>query len=431
MAVRSRLRPAASGQGTAARSLLPLLSALVGPELPFGVRCWDGSQVGPGDPRATIVVRSPLALRRLLYAPGELGFARAYAAGDLDVEGDLLWLLATVRPMTRRARRRPMAAVAGLRAAIDLGAAGPPPPAPPEEARLGPFLSTRTRDDRGISHHYDLSNDFYGLVLGPSMTYSCARFLSPDDSLETAQAAKHDLICRKLALAPGMRLLDVGCGWGSLVLHAATRYGARAVGITLSEEQLEWARRAVREAGLDGKIEIRLQHVADLAGEEFDAISSVGMYEHVGHGEEVGYFRTLHALLRPGGRILNHAISKPGGSHYGRRSFLLRYIFPNGELRDIGTTLIAMQQVGFEARDVECLREHYALTLRHWVANLERHWGEAQSLVGAARARIWRLYMTGAVDSFESATIAVHQALGVKLATGGASGLPATRRGWG
>lgn len=416
--------------GDAASKLAPLAHALMGADQLIRLRCWDGSGLGPEDAKATLVLRSPMALRRLIYAPGELGFARAYAAGELDVEGDLLWLLATMRPLGRNAGIGPATLGTALRAAAEVGALGLPPAPPAEEARPARWLAPVARDSRGVAHHYDVGNDFYRLVLGPTMTYSCARFVDRDDTLEKAQEAKHDLICRKLGLRPGMRLLDVGCGWGAMALHAARRYGARVVGITLSRQQHEWATAAVRREGLEGQVEVRVQHFQELGGETFDAICSVGMYEHVAHGEELGYFRTLHGLLRPGGRLLNHAISKPGGSHYTKRSFLIRYIFPNGELRDIGTTLRAMQAAGFEARDVESLREHYALTLRQWVANLERHWQEAVGLAGSARARIWRLYMTGAIDSFESATIAVHQALGVKLAPGGRAGMPLTRAGW-
>ncbi len=416
--------PAAAAVGSLAESLLR-------EPLPFGLRCWDGSRAGPADAKATLVLHSPLALRRVLYAPGELGFARSYAAGELDVEGDLLWLIEVARPALRQAKALRPASLARARQVAALeGVLGGPLPPPPEEARVARWRGPLARDKRGTAHHYDMGNEFYRLVLGPSMTYSCARFVHPDDTLEAAQEAKHDLICRKLGLEPGMRLLDVGCGWGTLARHAASRYGAKVVGITLSPAQRDWALAAAEEAGLAGQVEIRLQHFRELAGEQFDAVCSVGMYEHVGPGEAESYFETLHRALRPGGRLLNHAISKPGGSHYGSRSFLLRYVFPNGRLRDVGATAQAMQRAGLEVRDVECLREHYGLTLRAWVANLERHWKEAEALVGPGRARVWRLYMTGSINSFETATIAVHQVLGVKLAPGGRSGMPMTRAGW-
>jgi cyclopropane-fatty-acyl-phospholipid synthase len=416
----------------AAAAVGALAESLLREPLTFGLRCWDGSRAGPPDAKATLVLRSPLALRRVLYAPGELGLARSYAAGELDVEGDLLWLLEAVRPALRRARAlRPAALARAIRVAGLEGVLGAPLPPTPEEAKVARWRGPLVRDRRGTTHHYDMGNEFYRLVLGPSMTYSCARFVAPDDTLEAAQEAKHDLICHKLGLEPGMRLLDVGCGWGALARHAASRYGAEVVGITLSAEQRDWAMVAAEQEGLASQVDIRLQHFRELAGEQFDAVCSVGMYEHVGPGEAETYFEILYRALRPGGRLLNHAISKPGGSHYGSRSFLLRYVFPNGRLRDVGATAQAMERAGFELRDVECLREHYALTLRAWVANLERHWAKAEALVGGGRARIWRLYMTGAINSFESASIAVHQVLGAKLAAGGQSGMPMTRAGWG
>lgn len=432
------------GPREAASTVAPLLRALLGDDLAFAVRFWDGSVIAPagGGAKATVVVRSPLALRRILYGPDELGFGRAYVAGELDIEGDLLWLLTKAElPALGDAWARPATWRAGLRVARDLGILGPPLPPPPEEFRSGGSILAKlgyaaggrapdSRDARSIAHHYDVGNDFYGLVLGPTMAYSCARFTRPDDTLEAAQEAKHDLICAKLGLAPGMRLLDVGCGWGGMARHAARHYGVKAVGITLSRQQQQWAVRANEEAGLGDDVQIRLQDFRALAGEQFDAVCSIGMFEHVSSAAVGAYFGTLHGLLRPGGRILNHAISQPQGSGYGRRSFLLRYVFPNGELRDVGATVQAMQLAGFEARDVECLREHYALTLRRWLANLDSHWERAQALVGAPRARIWRLYMTGSVNSFERADVSVHQVLGVRLPEGGHSGLPLTRRAW-
>ena len=224
-----------------------------------------------------------------------------------------------------------------------------------------------------ISHHYDVGNDFYRLVLGPSMTYSCARFVTEDATLEEAQAAKHELICRKLGLdqRPGARLLDVGCGWGSMAIHAARHHGATVIGVALSREQVDEARRRVEQAGLADQVEIRLQDYRDLRGEQFDAISSIGMFEHVGTGQMTQYFETLRRLLAPTGRLLNHAISKPGGSILGGRTFVGRYVFPDGELLDVAEVVRAMQRTGFEVRDVESLREHYSRTLHHWVANLE------------------------------------------------------------
>jgi cyclopropane-fatty-acyl-phospholipid synthase len=251
-------------------------------------------------------------------------------------------------------------------------------------------------------------------------------------TLEQAQEAKHELVCRKLGLheRPGLRLLDVGCGWGSMALHAAARHQAHVVGITISRSQAELARARVAEAGLAGRVEIRLQDYRDVRGETFDAISSIGMFEHVGAGRTAEYFRALRARLRPRGRLLNHAISSPGGSRLGRRSFMHRYVFPDGELLDVGDVALAMQRAGFELRDIESLREHYALTLRAWVTNLEAAWDTAVSRAGAARARIWRLYMAGSALGFEDAGIAVHQVLGVAADEDGRSGMPANRDDW-
>ena len=266
------------------------------------------------------------------------------------------------------------------------------------------------------------------------MTYSCARFVPDDDgSLEQAQSAKHDLICRKLGLAErsGMRLLDVGCGWGSMAMHAASTYGAQVVGVTISSAQVELARKRVAEAGLADSVEIRLTDYRDLRGEEFDAISSIGMFEHVGSKRAAEYFDTLRALLRPHGRLLNHAISSPGGSVISNRSFIGRYVFPDGELVDVGEVVLAMERAGFEVRDVEALREHYALTLRQWVANLENAWEQAVSLVGEGRARIWRLYMAASALGFEDGGLGIHQVLGVVPEATGNAEMPATRRTWG
>uniref|UniRef100_UPI001295CBE4 SAM-dependent methyltransferase n=1 Tax=Ornithinicoccus halotolerans TaxID=1748220 RepID=UPI001295CBE4 len=311
---------------------------------------------------------------------------------------------------------------------------GRPVPPPPEEARVGWWRRhSRARDARAIQHHYDVGNDFYRMVLGPTMTYSCARFPDAEASLDEAQESKHELICRKLGLdqQPGMRLLDVGCGWGTMAMHAARRHGARVVAVTISPAQAQAARDRVAEAGLAERVDIRLQDYRELEGETFDVISSIGMFEHVGRARTQEYFTRLRSVLAPGGRLLNHAISKPGGARISGRSFVGRYVFPDGELLDVGETVGAMEAAGFEVRDVEALREHYALTLRRWVANLEEHWDEAVALVGEARARVWRLYMAGSVIGFERGTMSIHQVLGVLPGADGASGMPLTRAGWG
>jgi cyclopropane-fatty-acyl-phospholipid synthase len=415
---------------SAAQAFAPVWEVLLGPDLPVGVRYWDGSTAGPADGPATVVFHTPRAIRRLLYSPNEIGLARAYVFGEITLEGDEKAALRALQLAAPDDFRLPPRIVAHLaREGFRHGVIGLPLPPPPEEAKLSGRLHSRARDAAAISHHYDVGNDFYRLVLGPSMTYSCARFTRPDDSLELAQAAKYDLICRKLGLAPGMRLLDVGCGWGGMVMHAAAHYGVEAVGVTISRSQCDLAQKRVAEAGLTGSVEIRLQDYRDLAGERrpFDAISSIGMFEHVGRDRMSEYFQVLAGVLVDRGRILNHAISTPHGSRFDRRSFIARYIFPDGELQDVGVVIGAMEDQDLEVRDVESLREHYATTLRHWVANLEASWDEAVKLVGVRRARIWRLYMLGSSVSFDANEIAIHQVLGVRTPQDGVSGMPLTR----
>jgi len=426
------------GSGGAVAVVGPMIEALIGP-LPVQVSFWDHSVLGPRGGGTTVQVRSATALRRMVWAPGELGVARAFVAGELDFDGDLFELIAALRPAGVRLRHRLTAVPATVRAARRLGLVRRPPTPPAEEARPRGWRHSKRRDARSISHHYDIGNEFYRLVLGDTMTYSCARFIQPTDHLDDAQAAKHELICRKLGLHehPGMRLLDVGCGWGATAIHAARHHHARVVGITISREQADYAQTLVHNAGLDHLVEIRLQDYRDLGqdhrdlgGERFDAISSIGVFEHVGRRRMADYFTTLRSLLTPQGRILNHAISSIGGSRLGRRSFTQRYVFPDGELIDVGDVALAMEAAGFEVRDVESLREHYALTLRHWVANLQAHWAEAVELVGEGRARVWLLYMAASAVGFEDGGLAVHQVLGVAPDQAGHAGMRLTRRDW-
>jgi cyclopropane-fatty-acyl-phospholipid synthase len=398
----------------AARLFEPLARVLVGHHATLRIEFWDGSSLGATDPKATIRVNSPMAIRRILYAGGNLGVARAYVAGDIDLEGDLLHALQSLTD-TFPKRLGLKAWGQALLSAARLGAIGRPPRVPPEEVRLKGGEHSRDRDAAAISHHYDLANDFYRLVLGPSMAYSCAFFEGPEDLLEDAQIAKYDLVCRKLELVPDCRLLDVGCGWGGMVCWAAERYKVQAVGITVSRPQYELALERVAQAGLQARVEIRLQDYRELAGETYDAISSIGMFEHVGRERSHQYFQVLGSVLRPGGLLLNHAISAAGGTAVSSRSFIGRYVFPDGELQDVADVIAAMQASGLEIRHVESLREHYPKTLHKWKTNLERHWDEVVNLVGPARARIWRLFMTGGIIDFERATFGVHQVLGRKL----------------
>ena len=417
--------------GTAAHAMRPLLVGLLGPAPAVRVELWDGSSYGRLDAVGTLVVRSPDALRRILWAPGELGVGRAHVVGDLDLDGDVMAVLAVLRDVARDNLGRGILPRA-LRVAGRAGALGRPLPAPPEEARVRGRRHSKRRDAAAVSHHYDVGNEFYEIVLGEAMTYSCAYFPDERTTLAEAQAAKHDLICRKLGLheRPGARLLDVGCGWGSMALHAARHHGAEVLAITISERQATMARDRVVAAGLADQVQVRLLDYRDLDGEPFDAISSIGMFEHVGAKRMGQYFETLRALLRPEGRLLNHAISSVGGSRLNRRSFAGRYVFPDGELLDVGEVVLAMERAGFEVRDVEGLREHYARTLRAWVANLEADWDRAVSLVGEARARVWRLYMAASALGFEDGGLGLHQVLGVIPSTSGSTGMPPTRDGW-
>ena len=403
-------------------SLDTLLRDVLGDDLPVRVEAWDGSGVGPTSATTRLVLRSPEAIRRIVTAPGELGFARAYVAGDLDLDGDVFEALA-LRDRLPDVKLSPRQLLAAART-IGLRDLKPLPP-PPEEARLRGRRHSKARDAAAIAHHYDVGNDFYRLVLGPTMTYSCAVFERPDATLEEAQTAKLDLVCRKLDLHEGQRLLDVGCGWGSMAIHAASTYGVRVVGVTLSRQQQELAAKRVAEAGVGDLVEIRYQDYRDVADGPYDAISSIGMFEHVGEARMAEYFGNLLSLLRPGGRLLNHGISRPPGdrARFSRGGFVERYVFPDGELLEVGRTVSAVQRAGFEVRHLETLREHYALTLRRWVANLEESWAEAVALAGEARARIWRLYMAGSAVNFEAGRTQVHQILAVK-ADGGDSGTP-------
>ncbi|PWG08666.1 SAM-dependent methyltransferase [Streptomyces sp. V2] len=426
--------------GGAAVRLVAALESVMGEEVPVRIRAWDGSVAGKeGAP--TLVVRNRRALRRLLFKPGELGLARAWVAGDIGIEGDLyralellagvIWERGEEAPGLAQLVRRPdfRRGVAGL---VRLGGVPLPPAPPQEEARRVRHLHTRNTDRRAISHHYDVGNEFYSLVLGPSMVYSCA-YWDEGASLEDAQRDKLDLVCRKLGVREGQRVLDVGCGWGSFAIHAAREYGARVVGVTLSQEQAALARKRIADAGLTELVEIRVQDYRDVDDGPYDAISSIGMAEHVGAEKYLEYARQLHHLLAPGGRLLNHQIARrPQGDEaaYHVDSFIDAYVFPDGELAPIGTTVTQLERAGFEVRDVESLREHYALTLRRWVRNLEAGWDRAAELAGPGRARVWQLYMAASALAFERNRIGVNQVLAVRPAETGNSGLPLRARAW-
>jgi cyclopropane-fatty-acyl-phospholipid synthase len=428
----------------AASRLTALAEDVLGARLPVRLRAWDGSEAGPaGGP--VLIIRERRALRRLLWKPGELGLARAWVAGEIDVEGDLyevldklagaIWERGDDTRSALDAVRDPKVRAAA-RALLKLAGPLPPPKPPVEEVRgRSGTRHSKRRDKQAISHHYDVGNEFYALVLGPSMVYSCAYWDldGPAGTLEDAQRDKLDLIARKLRLKEGDRLLDVGCGWGSMAIHAAREYGVKVVGITLSREQAAFARKRVAEEGLADRVEIRVQDYREVPDGPFDAISSIGMAEHVGAVRYREYADILYGLLKPGGRLLNHQIARrpePDEAAYHVDAFIDAYVFPDGELAPMGRTLATLEDAGFEVRDVEAIREHYALTLRRWVANLEREWSTAVRLTSPGRARIWRLYMAASAVSFERNRIGVNQFLAVKTPGSGASGMALRPREW-
>jgi cyclopropane-fatty-acyl-phospholipid synthase len=412
-------------------ALAEVFEAIAGPDAPVEFQAYDGSTAGtPGSP-VKITVRSPVAVSYLAQAPGALGLARAYVSGHLDVDGDMFTALARLS----RAQETHMSWADRLKLLQALGGPKlllPRIPPPPQEVRVNSRrlrvgrMHSKGRDASSISHHYDVSNRFYEWVLGPSMAYTCACYPTPDASLEEAQWYKHDLVARKIALKPGMRLLDVGCGWGGMVMHAAREYGVKALGVTLSEQQALWAQQAIKKAGLEDLAEVRHLDYRDVPESDFDAISSIGLTEHIGKQNVPGYFTFLNGKLKVGGRMLNHCITRPDntGPSIKKDGFINRYVFPDGELEGPGWLAGVMNDNGFEIRHEENLREHYAKTLAGWCANLDAHWDEAVAEVGQGTARVWRLYMAGSQLGFDRNMIQLHQILGVKLHADGTSGMP-------
>lgn len=392
------------------------------------VEAYDGSAAGPHDADVVIRVKSPKALAHLVTAPGALGLARAYVSGEMDLKAPNHYLALTT---LSRMRMADLSLPERLRVLRDLGPevlhwVEPPP----QEVGAKRYLSglrahTRGRDAAAISHHYDVSNTFYEWVLGPSMAYTCAAFPREDASLEEAQANKFDLVCRKLGLEPGMRLLDVGCGWGGMAMHAAENFGVEVVAVTLSRQQAEWGRKASAERGLTEKVDIRFGDYRDIRETGFDAVSSIGLTEHIGIANLSSYARFLAGKLVPQGRLLNHCITRPDdhSKAISKRGFIARYVFPDGELPGVGRIVRELQAAGLEVRHEENLREHYAMTLREWCANLDAHWDEAVDEVGPGTARVWALYLAGSRLGFERNEIQLHQVLAVK-STDGVSGMP-------
>ena len=399
--------------------LAPRLAALAeqmtGRPLPVGLRAYDGSEAGPSGP-PLLEIASPVALRRMLWNPGELGIADAYVSGDLQVHGDLLSLLRLLHDGAggaapdRRVRSLATALAGAARLALASRALGPRPPVPPARARMSGRRHSRARDKAVIAHHYDLSNDFYELLLDPAMCYSCGYWTSRDPGygLADAQRDKLDLVCSKLGLGPGMRLLDIGCGWGSLVYHAAVHCGVTVTGVTLSGEQAQYARRRIASAALDGSAEIRLTDYRDIDDGPYDAIGVIEMGEHVGAAEYPAFAARLAGLLRPGARLLIQQMSRDAGAPDGG-PFIASYIAPDMYMRPLPQTLALLQDTGLEIVSAEGMREHYIRTFQAWRDTFEARSAEATGLLGPQRARVWRLFLAGGGLAFERGTTGVDQ----------------------
>ncbi|GAA1907496.1 cyclopropane-fatty-acyl-phospholipid synthase family protein [Nocardioides lentus] len=404
--------------------LASALEPFVGGELPVRLRGWDGSEAGPvGAP--LVEVRTPDALRRLLWAPGELGAAQAYVTGEIEVHHDLddalthVWSVAAERGLSG-IRPTPPTLLHALRTARALGVVGRAPAAPASQAKLTGRLHSKRRDRRAISHHYDLSNEFYSLILDPHMAYSSAYFTRPGDdpsySLEDAQADKLDLVCRKVGLRPGMRFLDVGCGWGSLSLYAAEHFGAQVVGVTIAAEQKKFIDARIAERGLADRVEIRLQDYREVPETDFDAVASLEMGEHVGQGNYPTYAEVLRRAVKPGGRVLVQQMSRSGGrnGHPGGGPFIESFIAPDMHMRPVGETVALLEAGGLEVRDVHGMREHYVWTVDRWLETFEKNAARLTELVGEEVVRVWRLYLVGGRMAFRDGRMGVDQILMVR-----------------
>ncbi|MGH4022386.1 MAG: class I SAM-dependent methyltransferase [Pseudonocardiaceae bacterium] len=401
---------------------LAQIAGMVAGELPFRFTAYDGSCAGPPDAGIGLHLATPRGVNYLATAPGDLGMARAYVTGDLQAQGvhpgdPYPVLLALVEGL--RWRRPSLSQLAAITRSLGWQRLRPVP-RPPQEARprwrrlTNGLTHSRRRDSGAIHRHYDVSNRFYELVLGESMSYTCAVYPDPDATLDQAQRAKHRLVFDKLGLEPGMRLLDIGCGWGGMVRHAARR-GVHTLGVTLSAEQARWGQSALEREGLGELAEVRHLDYRDTPGHGYDAISSIGLTEHIGVSGYPAYFVLLRDRLRPGGRLLNHCITRADNrSRAHPEAFIDRYVFPDGELAGSGRIITEAQDAGLEVRHEENLREHYALTLRAWCANLTAHWDECVAEVGEATARVWGLYMAGSRLAFERNEIQLHQVLAVR-----------------
>jgi cyclopropane-fatty-acyl-phospholipid synthase len=379
------------------------------PERPFSVEFWDGTRLAAGNGGGpTFYVRSPRAAAHALRAPGQLGLGRAYVSGEIEVDDidAVIELLDGWQPPALDGADKARLLLGAVRAA----GLTRPPPRPAAELRPSGHRHSKERDAEAVRHHYDVSNEFFSLFLDDSMTYSCAVFSRGAETLETAQEEKLEMVARKLALKEGERVLDVGCGWGSFPLWAATRHGASVVGITLSPPQAERARQRAEAAGVADRVEIRVMDYRDLVGERFDAISSIGMVEHVGEAQIDEYARTLAGLLEPGGRLLNHGIARLRHTDPDAGPFSERYVFPDAEPLHLSRVLLALERAGFVTRHVEEFGDDYAETLRHWARRLDENLDDAVRLAGPERVRVWRLYLRMARRGFETGFLSIYQA---------------------
>ena len=419
-------------------TLAEILEILAGGRLPLRITAYDGSSAGPPDAPLGLELKTPRGTTYLATGRGDLGLARAYIAGDLDIYGvhpgdpyELLKALAGELVF----KLPPPRVTANIIRSIGVQHLRPIAP-PPQEASprwrrvAGGLRHSKTRDADAVHHHYDVSNAFYEWVLGPSMTYTCACYPRPDAALDDAQQNKYRLVFEKLRLNPGDRLLDVGCGWGGMVRYAARR-GVTATGVTLSEQQTAWAQRAIAEEGLTDLATVRFGDYRDIAETSFDAVSSIGLLEHIGVRNYPSYFDFLQSRMRPGGLLLNHCITRPDNrSEASTRGFIDRYVFPDGEITGSGRVISAAQDVGLEVLHEENMRHHYAMTLRDWCANLVDHWDQAVDEVGLHTAKVWGLYMAGSRIAFETGGIQLHQVLAVKPDHGGGVGDLPLRPWW-
>jgi cyclopropane-fatty-acyl-phospholipid synthase len=417
--------PARPRSGAAA-VLAPVAEQFFGGRLPVRLRAWDGSEAGPAT-GPVLILRSRQALRRMLWHPGELGLAQAYVTGELDVEGDItdglraVWQAARDRGLPAASRpgarwpgaRWPAAGwAAAASAAVRLGIPGPRPRTPASQARVTGRLHSKSRDQAVIAHHYDVPAPFYELILDPQMAYSAALWTSadPDYTLQDAQRDKLDAICRKLELAPGQRLLDVGCGWGSLAIHAARSYGARVTAVTLAAEQAAFVRGRAASLGLSGLVTVMNQDYRDIASGNYDAAASVEMGEHVGDREYPAFCALLRGRLKPHGRVLIQQMSR-GARAPGGGAFIEAYIAPDMHMRPLGETVSLIEDAGLEVLGVQGMREDYTRTIRAWLASLEQHWAEVTAMIGVEAARVWRLYLAGGALAFEESRMGVDQIL--------------------